>query len=225
MANKKGGVWLVILLLFLFAILGFLVYLLYQYIPGEPEELSAIFETPKLETGNLSYKVKQFYPTMKFNHNSISYEIDPSCGAEKRKRMKEAFGELSSKVGNIGFYEGGDDIKVSCSEESEKLEKKANREFFIAGEGGARQIIPTGRYNVIMEGIILLYGDEKEIKCEWPNVELHELLHVFGFEHSQDEDSLMYPYLHSCSQKLDESIIQDLGELYSQENLADTCRH
>jgi len=31
----------------------------------------------------------------------------------------------------------------------------------------------------------------------------------------------MYPYLESCSQKLDESIIQDLEELYSQENLAD----
>jgi subtilase family serine protease len=58
-------------------------------------------------------------------------------------------------------------------------------------------------------------------KCNWPNVEIHELLHVLGFEHSTSKESLMYPYLTSCDQKLDEKIIQVIKELYSQPNLPD----
>ena len=48
-----------------------------------------------------------------------------------------------------------------------------------------------------------------------------QIQYVFGFDHSQDKNSLMYPYLESCEQKLDESIINNLKELYSKENLAD----
>jgi len=209
-----------ILILILFVLLFIGGYFLYQNLPGEPENFNIINEPPKLEIGNLSYEVKQFYPGMKFNHNSISYKIDLGCDAEKKERMLKAFNELENKVGVINFYPVFDnpDIEVTCSEYVHQTEK----DFFIAGEGGAKEIIPTGRYNVITEGIILLHENPHDFyKCEWPNIELHELLHVFGFDHSEDKNSLMYPYLESCEQKLDESIISDLKKLYSKENLAD----
>ena len=46
-------------------------------------------------------------------------------------------------------------------------------------------------------------------------------MHVFGFDHSNNENSLMYPYLNSCEQVLDQSIIAELRRIYSDENLPD----
>lgn len=221
---KRPGtlnIFLIILLLLLLAVLGFLAYLLYQLVPGNPQSIHPETKEPLLNTGNLSYAVKQFYPNMKFNHNEISYKIDPKCSEDETQRMIEAFKELSSRVGVISFYpvSGNSDIEVTCSEYVHSTESKG---FFVAGEGGAKEIIPTERYNVITTGIILLYGEPMgTIQCDWPILELHELLHVFGFGHSEDENSLMYAYLESCSQKLDESIIQDLKNLYSEKNLPD----
>lgn len=224
MKDKKGRVLLVILLIVLLSVFAFLIYTLYQYIPGEPQEMNAVLETPKLETRNLSYTVKQFYPNMKFNHNSISYTIDSQCSQGQSQMMLLAFSELASKVGEINFVSlaspgNTPDIEVSCSGDAKPFTEK---DFFIAGEGGAKEIIKTERYNVITQGIVLLYDTEQTaVQCDWPNLEMHELLHVFGFEHSQDKNSLMYPYLESCDQKLDDSIVQDLKELYSRENLPD----
>ena len=157
---------------------------------------------------------------MKFNHNSISYNIDPACNNEKRQRMISAFNDLALKMNLINFQEiaSNPDIEVSCS----KDEKEAvNKDYFIAGEGGAKEIIQTGRYNVITNGVILLYREKNTEECNWANIELHELIHVFGFGHSNNSNSLMYPYLESCDQKLDDSIIKELRRLYSEENLAD----
>jgi hypothetical protein len=204
-----------------FLILGFLLYLLYENIPGEARDSIAILKPMKLESGNLSYAVKQFYPNMKFNHDDISYHIEPTCAEDKRNRMIEAFKELENRAGIINFHESSDnqaDIEVLCSDEEYPIKE----DYFIAGEGGAKEIIQTKRYNVINQGIILLHGNPKDsLECQWPNIELHELLHVFGFDHSLEKESIMYPYLNSCSQKLDQSIISDIKNLYSQENLPD----
>jgi len=170
---------------------------------------------------NQTYEeVRQFFPNMKFNHKEISYSIGNKCDTKKQKRMKEAFEELSSKVGLIKFYEVLDnaDIEVICEEEKRNIEE----EYFIAGEGGAREIIPTGRYNIISGGTVILHGNPHGfLECNWANVELHELIHVFGFNHSENPNSLMYPYLESCEQQLDETIIDKLIELYSIGNFPD----
>ena len=158
---------------------------------------------------------------MKFNHNSISYEIGLDCSGEKRGRMIEAFNDLALRVGLISFYEviGESDIEISCSNDRKE---SIDKEHFIAGEGGAKEIVQTGRYNVISDGIVILHGNPHgSLDCDWANVELHELVHVFGFGHSEDSKSLMYPYLESCEQELDESIINELKRLYSEINLAD----
>jgi len=221
METKRGfGILSVFLILFVLIVLLVSSYFLYLNFPGKPRNLTVIIEQPKLESSNLSYEIKQFYPNMKFNHNSISYSIDTLCSQEKEERMIEAFNELSRRVEVISFYpvSVNPDIEVSCSED---VKHSIEKDYFIAGEGGAKEIIQTGKYNVITNGIILLYGKKKSVECNWPNIELHELLHVFGFEHSKDKKSLMYPYLESCEQEIDESIINDLKKLYSQKNLAD----
>ena len=218
--SQSSGIIGVILFLILLIVLLAGSYLLYLNLPGKPQVLGVVNTNTKLKTDNLSSEVMQFYPNMKFNHNSISYSIGLDCSEEKKNNMIEAFNELQNKIEIISFYpvSSNPDIEVSCSESTKHSIQK---DYFIAGEGGAKEIIQTGRYNVITQGVILLYGEKKGIECNWPNVELHELLHVFGFDHSSDENSLMFQYLQSCSQKFDESIINNLKELYSKENLAD----
>jgi hypothetical protein len=215
----KLNIFLITLLIF-FVILFFGFYFLYQNLPGEPVNLNPIVvKAPVLE--NQTYlEVKQFYPNMKFNHKQISYHIDSLCDDEKRGRMAEAFDELALNVGLIGFYEvsSAGDIEISCSGE----EKPSAGEYFIAGEGGAKEIIQTDRYNIINEGVVILHGNPHSfLECDWANVELHELVHVFGFDHSENPKSLMYRYLEDCNQRLDDSIINELKRLYSEENLAD----
>jgi hypothetical protein len=209
------GTILTFLILIAFAII---IYFIYLNFPTGSEKVELDVETlPELEIVEES---EQFFPKMKFNHNSISYMLDSACSQEKRNRVIEAFDELSSLVSSISFYEvsTNPDIEVVCSEYS----KKTPGDYFVAGEGGAKEIIQTGRYNIITEGVIILHGNPHGFyECEWANIELHELIHVFGFDHSSNENSLMYPYLSSCDQKLDSSIINMLKELYAEENLPD----
>lgn len=195
---------------------GLSIYLLYLNFPGAPEYLNVVFQpsTQKPETLN----AKQFYPNMKFNHNNITYKINSECNEREKQRMIKAFEELTSKVDKIRFSVSNNpdteifDIEVSCS-----IKENINKDYFIAGEGGAKEIIPTGRYHIIETGIIYL-SNERTIKCEYPNIELHELMHVFGFDHSNNEKSLMYPFISSCDQKLDGSLIKELDKIYSEEN-------
>jgi len=207
----------VLLMIILTGLVIAAIYLAYVNIPGKPEMLNINLEKsvePTLPTN-------QFYQNMKFNHNDISYSIGLNCADEKKQRVLEAFEEISMKVSEISFFPVSlnPDIRVSCSfEDKEALDE----DYFIAGEGGAKEIIQTGDYNVITHGVILLYEESKNAKkCDWPNVEIHELMHVFGFDHSEDENSLMFPFLESCSQKLDLSITNKLKQLYSEENLAE----
>lgn len=210
----------ILISIFLILIILFLSYYIYLNLPRNPEKLN-INNNPSFEP-IITSEVKQFYPNMKFNHNKISYIIGKDCDSEKRLRMEKAFQELSSKVPILIFYESesGPEIKISCTKNDEvNIDKK----HFVAGEGGAKEIIQTGNYNIITNGIILLYENTK-IKskdCDYPNIELHELLHVLGFDHSESKKSIMYPYIESCDQVLDQSVINQLKELYSKENLPD----
>lgn len=219
--NKKGNFVSLLLLLISVFLLVVTLYYLYINLPGEPISVNIQIDEPdSVEVTSLS-RVKQFYPNMKFNHNEITYNIDFQCDEIKKSRVLEAFSILSENVDSIRFVptNGESDIEVSCTQREKNI---GNSEYFVAGEGGAKEIIQTGKYNVINEGIILLYNNVHNAKsCNWPNVELHELLHVFGFNHSSDDRSIMYPLLESCDQSLDESIVKELKRLYDIPNLAD----
>lgn len=216
-AELSGILYYLLMILVLVIVVVVAAWYYYNETPRHPENLDVVLS----DNRNVSISGKlQFYPNMKFNHNKISYEIDSACEAEKQQRFITALNEIQNQVNEISFYnsENNSDIKISCSPGEEQTES----DYFIAGEGGAKEVIQTEKYNVITNGVVLLYGDPKNsLKCDYPNVELHELMHVFGFFHSSNENSLMYPYLESCDQKLDSEIIEELKKLYAEENLPD----
>jgi hypothetical protein len=149
----------------------------------------------------------QFYPNMRFPDKSISYDIDSSCNLEKRKETKQAFEILQEKT-ILEFYQTIQDpeIMITC-DENERIEEGA----FIAGEGGPTKIIGIGELNVITKGKVLLI---RSSKCIWPNIAIHEILHVLGFDHSPNPNNVMYNFT-DCSQTIGNDTIQLINELYS----------
>lgn len=207
----------IILLAFVILALGassYLIYTIYQdyYSPARNFNINYTqLESQPSYAGNL-----QYYPNMRFNHNDISYSIDSSCPSERLNNIKEALSILQARVNIISFSETGDnpDITISCSDKDIEQEKNT----FIAGSGGAEGSIPfSGVFYIIPKGDVTLY---KEINCNYPIVEIHEILHVFGFNHSENKESIMYPVA-SCNQALTNDIVSELKRLYSIEALPD----
>lgn len=161
--------------------------------------------------------VPLFSENLRFNHNNISYYIDRECDYSRKEDMKAAFDIFSSRVGFVSFASADSseeaDIKVTCSEDY--LEMGEN--FFAAGEGGPSKIINTSGFKVIEEGTIILYNSDE---CDYPIVALHELGHVFGFDHSEDPKNIMYN-TSDCDQRMSEDMDEIMRKLYSIEPLAD----
>ena len=203
-----------VLTLILFVLVAFV----YQNLPGESIELSLKEnQTSKGGITSLNYGTTPvFAENLRFNHNNISYFIDSSCLSDREKLMKEAFNIFQEEMGFITFYELGNDqadILVSCSDKYINL----GEDLFAAGEGGPSRIINTSQFKTIEKGKISLY---KNHECEYPVVELHELGHVFGFDHISNKKSIMYN-TSNCDQRITTDMIGIIKSLYSIEPLAE----
>lgn len=187
---------------------------------------SYIFIIKNLETTSLtSYVVKdfnqtdtqstQYYPNMRFIKTTLFYKTE-DCSELQKKRVRQAFEIISNKTKILYFYEknNSEDILITCNKTTQKISKK----FIKTGEAGAYPIINTGAFYIIKKGRISLFDNKNN--CKTPNTELHEILHVLGFKHSQNSSSIMYNFSY-CNQKLDKEIIDELIKLYSLESLPD----
>jgi hypothetical protein len=217
--NKSGGILAVLNFFLIFVIiilLGFLGYLIYLNFPRATEEFAVQYQNNLSIDKNIPSNIQQFEEGMRFNHNELTYFI-LDCSENKINKLKEAFSIIESGTGIITFRETTSqenaDIDVGCSERAFEEEKNS----FVAGEGGPTKWLNLSLYPVILKGKIILYRDSE---CNYPVVELHELLHVFGFEHVSDESKLMYPYV-DCKQKIDEETLSIIKRLYSIEPKAE----
>jgi len=197
---------LILIIIILLSIVGFL------FLPlGEEEQLIPTGE----KNANLpSYKSEmQFYPNMRYKNSLISYQISNECGQRKTNQMKTAFQILEEKT-ILKFRETSEnsEIEIACSKKD--ISKGG---YFIAGEGGPNTIINSSLYSVILNGTVLLY---RESSCKNPILQLHELLHALGFNHSENRNSVMYP-IQDCNQQITQDIIDEINRLYSVESKAD----
>lgn len=177
-----------------------------------PEKMNVTFLDPS-EVVSYSGSDLQFFPNMRFNHNVITFTIDQNCDLEKKEKMGLAFSRIEKDTDNtIIFKKINDkdiaDLTVTCNESTPQVRE----DYFIAGEGGATSIIKSDLFHIIEKGVVLLYY-KQEKACLNYNIELHELLHVFGFKHSENRMSIMYPTT-QCGQIFTQDITNELTRLY-----------
>ena len=190
---------------FLIVLVAVLMLLVYWFFPSQTNEF--IITGPTHSNFTLkSTDTMQFYPNMRFLDSRISYKIS-DCSIKKIEDMKDAFNLITEKTSML-FYEvnENEEINVTCSEKV-----KVNEGLFIAGEGGPTKVIQTDKFNVILQGDILLLKDSS---CINPNVAIHELLHVLGFDHSENQNNIMY-FVSKCDQTIGDDIVNLLNQLYS----------
>ena len=208
-------IWKIVTVMVVVLLILFSVAFVYQNVPGEAVEFERGNVVPE-PVALIDYgAVPVFSENLRFNHNDISYFIDGGCNSVRRSAMVEAFGLFAERMGIVSFYEvsGDADIDVGCSDDYIEV----GEQLFAAGEGGPSRIINTSVFKTIEKGKIVLYD---EPRCETPNVEIHELGHVFGFDHSPNPQNIMYN-ISRCDQKISDDMVDLIFELYSIEALAD----
>lgn len=154
----------------------------------------------------------QFYENMRFPDSKISYKIQ-DCPLSQKDEMERAF-DIIEDITILSFYsvDFDEEISINC-DSTAKIEEG----LFIAGEGGPTNVIKTEKFSVILKGGILLI---KESSCKEPAVALHELLHVLGFDHSENPKNMMYS-VSKCGQEIGDDIIGLINWLYAFPSLPD----
>lgn len=169
------------------------------------------------KTGSSNFSIiegsnMQFYPNMRFSDSRISYRIS-DCPLQKEDDMEAAF-DIMENITILHFYPVNNDeeISVTCEDRT-----RISNGMFIAGEGGPINITVAGNFDVIKKGEILLI---KESECAKPNIALHELFHVLGFDHSKNPDNIMYN-ISKCDQTAGTDMIELINKLYAYSSYPD----
>ena len=182
------------------------VYIFYLNWPGELEEFIFIGNQEK----KINYSTsQQFYENMRFSDKLITYNFNSECSGEKIVNANDAFHILEERtILEFERTNNNPQIIILCSDEAPEASEEG---YFVAGEGGPTEVINTTLYGAILAGKVSLFREEE---CESPIIALHEILHVLGFEHNNNPNSILYPEL-DCDQQIDDYIINDLNNLYS----------
>jgi len=191
---------------FIFFLIVVALLVLYWFVPFNTVDFGAKVAHSNFNLESSDLTDMQFYPNMRFADSRISYRIY-DCTLQKTEDMKRAFKIVSDKT-VLDFYPVNFDEEISVHCDSQN---KIEEGLFIAGEGGPVNITKTDSFNVISKGRILLI---KDFKCNIPNVAIHELLHVLGFDHSANQKNIMYN-VSKCGQSIGDDIPYLINYLYS----------
>ena len=134
-------------------------------------------------------------------HMPVTYQFDSAlCRDDRTQKLLKAFEEIRNKTnGKVSFVESSNpDITINCKQ------NPYTYTGMIQTNSGAyfMDVLGTGRINYYLNNMIInatinLYPSSNS--CGYfPLVEIHEILHVFGYGHSNNTCSIMYSGENSC---------------------------
>jgi len=188
-----GNVWKTIAIVLLIFIVAFFIWI---FIPAPYEDFEEQIYEEQIITGESNPNF--FY----FPDRNISYSLNSSswCEYERFSRIQRAFSIIENETeGLLSFnFELVDgDIIFSCPENDSEFGNSA-------GIGGP--VYYEGYRDIVWGEISLFPYWEDEVICEsFPTLEIHEILHVFGFDHVDNNQSIM-------SEGFDELTIDEDGD-------------
>ncbi len=199
--------WLKVVLGFLFAVIVFSLLALYWFAPFNSVEFTPAPVNSNFSLNQSLSSQMQFYSNLRYPSSNIPYNIDTGlCSLKKQDDIKRAF-EIIENLTILNFYPSlNPELYISCDSRV-----VVNENYFVAGEGGPVNITETDDFNVIVQGKILLLRDSN---CPAPNIAIHELLHALGFNHSTNQNNIMYP-ITNCDQTIGQDIPSLINNLYS----------
>lgn len=198
---------------------------------AEIEEREQIDEK-RAEKEKIESKIEDYFSNaigLHWRHMPLTYSFDneEDCGNYQAKRIELAFETMEKETeGVIRFRkleknERNKDIENNKENETTDIVIYCNKivflsepGFYVAGE--AQHFVEE---NFITYGELYFYNTGKYSYSggcpSYPNTELHEILHIFGFEHVEERNHIMNPNPTYCPTKLNKDIVEKLTRVYS----------
>ena len=202
--------WLGIILLALFVIWLFIP--LDEVGQNSEDNLTSIYENEEEIVEQPLYLYWRSLPIHYF------FSENYPCVDYRKNNIEESFNIIEEKTDKIvTFYEEKSEyaIEIKCYDEYETEEASAYGGIdYYEGD------------KEILDGFVEFYKEDSknfETCYSYPSVELHEILHAFGFDHIEDRKSIMSPF-DDCTE-LDPEIIDCLKHIYSKGQGNYTCKN
>ncbi len=216
-----------------------------EYLPEEP---TAEVVRPGVK-GEFSHMDKPHW-----RHMPLAYSIlnEEECGKYESNRIRRALADITNVTSNVVSFRKANasetaDVEITCTfiEDCYRITTEITDEYTVRYETicGHKLGIASTTWlgNQIVKAEIELFGlaGFAETKREGPSgfyvgtcghaiTEVHELLHGFGYPHSDDNRSIMYPSADTFSlvtqkegacvgsdKEIDTGIVEDLVRTYS----------
>ncbi len=158
-----------------------------------------------------------------WTHIPLTYKI-VNCTDYQKGRVIKAFNQIQNETENIvsfeeynGEYELGGDFMIYCHEDYHESYGIWEEITYVVADG---IYYPYEDYpNKILYSDINFYGITETTYSggcvSYPDTEIHEILHGFGFDNVNDTKNIMNEIHVNCPYKINQNILDKLIEIYS----------
>lgn len=157
-----------------------------------------------------------------WTHMPLTYSVQDNCNKDKITKAMNLVEQSTNQAVSFNQVESNADITITCQNLDNCYEKKQVRRWFwiitteavCEHEAGIAKITKMRANKILKADITLVNIKEKQSNCT--DAELHELLHILSYEHSKNNESIMYPEASpECKEYIDKDIADDLIKKYS----------